>query len=66
MDKEIKTCDECGSEFYTVASKMNGLCPECSSVLYGYPKCDHTMVNGRCSKCYWDGNKSDYIKMMKK
>lgn len=62
LEKEIKQCDECGSEFYAGSSKMKGLCPECANVLYGYPKCDHIIDNKRCTICYWDGSKSEYIK----
>ena len=29
---------------------------------YGYPNCNHVFENGRCVLCYWDGNKSDYLK----
>lgn len=64
LDKEIKQCDECGSEFYSDSSKMIGLCPECVHHLYGYPNCNHTMVDGRCTKCYWDGSHSDFIKKL--
>ena len=39
-DKGI--CDECGSVFLRAASKMEGLCPECAAMLYGYKNCKHT------------------------
>ena len=63
LHNEIKQCDECGSEFYSDLSKMMGLCPECAHYLYGYHNCEHAMVNGRCTKCYWDGSHSDYMKL---
>lgn len=55
-------CDECGSEFLRVSSKMMALCPECAHVLYGYPNCNHIFKNGRCIHCYWNGSRSDCIK----
>lgn len=57
----LKTCEECKSEFYPNTSQMRELCPECSSILYGYKNCDHQFENGRCIKCYWNENRSDYI-----
>jgi predicted RNA-binding Zn-ribbon protein involved in translation (DUF1610 family) len=67
MEKQIDnstatTCDECGSEYYTSASKMKNLCPECSCILYGYQNCSHHFEEGRCVKCLWDGSRSEYIK----
>jgi hypothetical protein len=59
-----KTCDECGSPFFAAASEMDGLCPECAYYLYGYPNCDHDRVNGRCTKCAWDGSRSEYIRWL--
>lgn len=60
QERPTGTCEECGSGFYLDASAMAGLCPECASVLYGYPPCDHEMVDGRCRKCLWDGSRSDF------
>jgi hypothetical protein len=40
---------------------MTNLCPECSHILYGYENCEHEFENGRCVKCFWNGNVSDYI-----
>lgn len=57
----IEVCDECGSEFYRRASKMANLCPQCSHFLYSYDNCDHHFENGRCVKCFWNGNISDYV-----
>lgn len=66
MDKaEIIVCDECGSEFYRTTSQMSHLCPECASVLYGYENCKHDFNEGRCLKCYWNGEISPYIKSLK-
>ena len=62
--KGIKICDECGSEFLVGSSKMMGLCPECASVLYGYENCKHIFHQGRCVKCLWKGNKSEYVKRL--
>lgn len=64
MNKQIKKCDECESEYYSDSSSMAALCPECASILYGYPNCQHKFENGRCSICYWDGSKSEYIKIL--
>lgn len=61
----IKKCDECGSEFYKDSSSMENLCPECSSILYGYENCKHEFENNRCVKCYWNGNSSSYIEKLK-
>jgi DNA-directed RNA polymerase subunit RPC12/RpoP len=58
----IKLCDECGSDYFADTSKMGALCPECSHHLYGYPNCDHAFVEGRCSRCGWDGSRSKYIR----
>lgn len=44
---------------------MAALCPECSYVLYGYERCDHNFINGRCVKCHWDGSISDYGRTLK-
>ncbi|MDR2889028.1 MAG: hypothetical protein LBV33_04210 [Lachnospiraceae bacterium] len=65
-EKSIRTCDECGSKYYESTSQMASLCPECAYVLYGYDNCDHTFLNGRCIKCFWDGTHSKYIKKIKK
>ena len=50
------TCDECGSDYLLRSSLMSNLCPECSHVLYGYENCVHQFENGRCIKCFWNGN----------
>ncbi|SEK82597.1 hypothetical protein [Ruminococcus albus] len=62
MEKQRGICDECGSEFLLSASKMKGLCPECSHILYGYENCEHVFKNGRCEKCLWDGSRSQFTK----
>ena len=60
MDKnELGICDECGSEFLKSVSKMSSLCPECAHRLYGYENCEHIFENGKCIKCFWNGNKSN-------
>ncbi len=61
-DEHFVICDECGSEFVRATSAMTNLCPECAHILYGYPNCNHVFKNGRCIYCYWNGQKSDYIK----
>lgn len=58
----LKTCNECNSEFYKETSQMEGICPECASLLYGYENCEHEFENNRCVKCYWKGNSSSYLK----
>lgn len=58
MEREIKICDECESEYYAETSKMMKLCSDCSHYLYGYPNCSHVFENGRCIKCYWNGESS--------
>lgn len=65
QNKEIKGCNECESEYYADTSKMKHLCPNCSHFLYGYANCDHRMEHGRCTKCYWNGNTTEYIKGLK-
>ena len=62
---ETKECDECGSLYYKDKSEMMSLCPECSHYLYNYPNCEHKTVDRRCTKCYWDGSESEFIKSMK-
>lgn len=57
----IKICVECESEYLACTSKMMQLCPECASILYGYDNCQHVFKNGKCTKCLWDGSRSDYI-----
>ncbi|MCL1994166.1 MAG: hypothetical protein FWG66_14575 [Spirochaetes bacterium] len=64
-EKTIIVCDECGSNYYQDASKMESLCPECSHILYGYENCTHEFKNGRCQKCFWDGSASNYIQGLK-
>ncbi len=59
-------CDECQSEFYKETSKMKNLCPECAHLLYGYENCIHKFESGRCLKCYWNGDSSEYLNKIKK
>ena len=61
-NSEIVVCDECGSEFLKSSSKMLSLCPECAHLLYGYENCKHIFENGRCIRCGWNGNVSEYTK----
>ena len=61
MSHKVGICSECESEFYTHSSKMIELCPECAHKLYGYKNCSHEFENGRCIKCYWNGNTSEYL-----
>ena len=60
--EETNICCECKSKFLVSTSKMMELCPECASILYGYENCNHIFKNGRCIKCLWNGNRSEYIK----
>lgn len=64
-NRPLKTCDECGSLYFADTSRMDSLCPECAHLLYGYEPCVHTFVNGRCSRCHWDGSVSDYGRKLK-
>lgn len=67
MEQEKIQCEECKSLYYKSTSVMESLCPECSSILYGYDNCIHIFdSNNRCSKCFWDGSKSEYIKNLVK
>ena len=63
--KNISTCDECNSDYYSDTSQMSNLCPECSSILYGYENCKHDFENGQCLKCFWNGSVSDYVQKLK-
>jgi len=65
MKQPTVVCDECGSEYYQSTSKMASLCPECSSILYGYENCTHKFENGRCVKCFRNGSISDHLKSIK-
>lgn len=56
-----KICDECESEFLTASSRMTALCPNCATILYGYKSCKHVFENGKCIKCLWNGNESEYL-----
>ncbi len=64
VDSEHSICAECGSKFLLASSKMESLCPECAHFLYGYPNCEHVFENGKCIKCGWNGNHSEYIKSL--
>ncbi|MDF9796328.1 putative RNA-binding Zn-ribbon protein involved in translation (DUF1610 family) [Catalinimonas alkaloidigena] len=65
MKKEIRICDECYSEYYADTSRMGKLCPNCSHFLYGYDNCQHVFRNGRCEKCYWNGETTKFIESLK-
>lgn len=58
MKPEVVICEECESNYYKGTSEMMYLCAECSYVLTGYPRCEHSMSDGRCQKCGWDGSRS--------
>lgn len=57
-----KACGECGSLYLADSSQMCEMCPQCSTIIFGYDPCNHVFVDGRCSLCYWDGSASRYIK----
>jgi predicted RNA-binding Zn-ribbon protein involved in translation (DUF1610 family) len=68
MNKEIdkiKICDECESPFVVEDSQMKNLCPECSSILYGYQNCEHIFLEQQCVNCNWNGNTSEYLRSLK-
>ena len=60
-EKEIGVCEECGSEYLKSASKMTALCPECAHILYDYENCEHVFKDGKCVKCLWNGQRSEYV-----
>jgi predicted nucleic acid-binding Zn-ribbon protein len=62
---EITICEECGSTYFESSSEMLNLCSECTHRIYDYPPCIHKFINGRCSKCNWDGSESDFTKKLK-
>lgn len=66
MNAPINICDECESEYYAQASKMQSLCPECAHLLYGYEKCEHKFRDGKCVYCGWDGGKSEFLASLRK
>jgi len=66
MIRDIEKCNECSSEYYKDTSEMIRLCPDCSHHLYGYPNCEHNIVNGRCTSCFWNGKSTKYIRGLKK
>lgn len=57
MDRSLMECEECGSQYVATALSMTLLCPECSHVLYGTPKCSHKFISGHCIICGWDGSR---------
>ena len=65
MNREVKICDECESQYFSDTSQMAKLCPECSHYLYGYENCIHVFENGRCTKCNWNGNTTKFITKLK-
>ena len=62
--RENKRCDECGSQYLAATSRTAQLCPECAHHLYGYPPCEHAFADGRCSRCGWDGSRSEYLRRL--
>ena len=63
--RKVSKCEECGSYYFRDLSCLTDLCLECAHVIYGYEQCTHSFVDGRCSRCYWDGSTSKYIKRLK-
>ena len=66
MEREIRKCAECESDYYADSSQMLELCVECSHYLYGYLNCIHQMEKGRCVLCYWDGSSTVFIDGIKR
>lgn len=60
--RELRRCDECGSDYFADSSQMAKLCPECAHLLYGHPPCAHSFDHRRCTACGWDGSRSDYLR----
>jgi predicted RNA-binding Zn-ribbon protein involved in translation (DUF1610 family) len=65
MKPETKKCEECNSDYFISTSKMSNLCPECSHQLYNYENCSHIFQNNRCIKCHWNGNTTEFIRILK-
>lgn len=61
MNKDINTCKECKSDYFTKKSKKENLCPNCAHYLYGQKQCKHEMKRGKCYKCHWDGTFSKRV-----
>lgn len=40
-NEKYAVCNECSSKFLKSTSVMESLCPECASIIYGYPNCNH-------------------------
>lgn len=62
MNRERNVCTECESEYFKDSSKMTGLCPDCAHKIYGYPNCKHEFKKGKCSKCGWNSQTSEFLK----
>ena len=62
--REMRCCDECGSDYVTATSRMVQLCSECAHRLYGYPRCPHAFERDRCSRCGWNASVSVYLRGM--
>ena len=65
MEREVRKCAECWSDYFADSSNMMELCPECSHYLYGYAACAHEMKSGRCTLCHWDGSSTPFIEGIK-
>ena len=65
MPRETQKCDECQSLYFVGTSQMAALCPKCAHYLCGYPNCAHDMQRGRCTKCFWNGSTSPFIRTLK-
>ena len=62
MNKDINTCKECKSDYFTKTSKKENFCPNCAHYLYGQKECGHRFEGSkRCTQCHWDGTFSERI-----
>lgn len=55
---QMRTCEECDSEYRGVASFMETLCPECAHHLHDYPNCNHEFETRSCKLCSLERTKS--------
>lgn len=66
MDENIiSICDEYGSKFIKLCSKIVRICLECAYILYSYLNYVHTFKKSRFIYHYWNVSRSKYIKHLR-